>query len=191
MGEQLNLFDIKHNYQPSNEGLVMDKSTLIAWKNKIFKYQQQIKNNPQPQQNELFKVNKAYGSAEDIDPFNLRLHSSLFYRMPNPQGFIDRLDTGCIYFIIDNQLPILLYIGETKLTAAKRWKGVHYAKSYILKYIEMHRKYKLDVAVVSAFWYKIPPDKKILRSWEKELITKWRSPFNKECWQFYGQPFGK
>lgn len=111
--------------------------------------------------------------------------------MPETKDLVNEIDTGCIYFIIDNTLPILLYVGETKLTASKRWKGVHYAKNYVLNYIEIHRKYKLDVAVVSAFWHNIPSDKKILLKWEKELITKWRSPFNKYCWQYYGQPFGK
>ncbi|MDJ0725631.1 MAG: GIY-YIG nuclease family protein [Prochloraceae cyanobacterium] len=169
----------------------MSREALIAWKQSIFKYQQQIRNNPTPQQNQLFNLNNASGSFQDIDPFSLKLHTSLFYRMPEPQNLVDGIDTGCIYFIIDNTLPVLLYVGETKLTATKRWKGTHYAKQYILNYIELHRKYKLDVAVVSAFWHKIPPDKKMLLNWEKELIVKWRSPFNKESWQFYGQPFGK
>jgi hypothetical protein len=59
-----------------------------------------------------------------------------------------------------------------------------------LQYIEMHRRYDLDVNVVSAFW-QLVPSKKILQQWERELILKWRSPFNKECWQWWGQPFGK
>jgi hypothetical protein len=54
----------------------------------------------------------------------------------------------------------------------------------------MHRRYDLDVKVVSAFW-QLVPSKKILQQWERELILKWRSPFNKECWQWWGQPFGK
>ncbi len=169
----------------------MSREGLIAWKQRIFKYQQQIRNNPTPEQNELFSLNEANGSSNDIDPFSLKLHTSLFYRMPEPQSLVEGIDTGCIYFIIDHTLPVLLYVGETKLTATKRWKGTHYAKQYILNYIELHRKSKLDVAVVSAFWHKIPPNKKILLKWEKELIVKWRSPFNKESWQFYGQPFGK
>ncbi len=119
--------------------------------------------------------------------------------MPEPQGLVDNIDTGCIYFVIDpfgirvaaRTLPILLYVGETKLTAVKRWKGVHYIKDYSLKYIELHRRYDLEEAIVSAFWHRVPSNKKILRQWEKELIFKWRSPFNRECWQWYGQPFGK
>jgi len=191
VSKQLNLFDSKDPIRSSTKEFGLDKKALMAWKESIYKYQQHVRNKPQPQQNQLFSLNDAYGSSDDIDPFSLKLHTSLFYRMPEPQGLVDGIDTGCIYFIIDNTLPILLYIGETKLTATKRWKGVHYAKNYVLNYIEIHRKYQLDVAVVSAFWHKIPPHKKTLLKWEKELIVKWRSPFNKESWQFYGQPFGK
>ncbi|MDJ0713939.1 MAG: GIY-YIG nuclease family protein [Prochloraceae cyanobacterium] len=192
MSEQLNLFETKDRVlPPRQQQLVMDKDALVRWKSRIFKYQQQVRNTQQPQQNELFNLPQAYGSPDDIDPFSLKLHSALFYRMPEPQGLVDNIDTGCIYFVIDNAVPLLLYVGETKLTAAKRWKGVHYVKDYILKYIELHRRYDLEEAIVSAFWHRVPPNKKILRQWEKELILKWRSPFNKECWQWYGQPFGK
>lgn len=190
MSEQLNLFESLDPIRPSTKEF-LDKKALVEWKERIVKYQQQIRNNPTPQQNQLFSLANSYGSSDDIDPFSLKLHTSLFYRMPETQGVVNGIDTGCIYFIIDRHLPILLYIGETKLTATKRWKNVHYAKNYVLNYIEIHRKYKLDVSVVSAFWHKIPSDKKMLLKWEKELIFKWRSPFNKESWQFYGQPFGK
>jgi hypothetical protein len=40
-------------------------------------------------------------------------------------------------------------------------------------------------------WYDVPADKKGLREWERELIYKWQSPFNKEMWDVWGQPFGK
>ncbi len=169
----------------------MDKDALLRWKSQIFKYQQSKRNSRAPQQNSLFQQTSAYGSPEDIDPFELKLHTALFYRMPETAQPVEGIDTGCIYFIIDRTLPILLYVGETKLTAAKRWKGVHYVKDYILKYIELHRRYNLNEAIVSAFWHRIPPNKQILRLWEKELILKWRTPFNKECWRYWGQPFGK
>ena len=98
---------------------------------------------------------------------------------------------GCLYFILDRRWPILLYVGETKLTADQRWQGTHDCKDYILNYIELHRRHELEVEVVSVFWPHLPPDKKILQTWEKQLILKWRSPFNKECWRWWGQPFGK
>ncbi|EHJ12640.1 hypothetical protein CWATWH0003_2656 [Crocosphaera watsonii WH 0003] len=52
---------------------------------------------------------------------------------------------------------------------------------YIRNYIQLHRIHQLDVAVVSAFWEHIPPEKKVLLEWERELILKYRSPFKKEC----------
>jgi GIY-YIG catalytic domain len=119
------------------------------------------------------------------------LHPADFYRLPQYPEPIDGTNTGCIYFIIDRTLPILLYIGETKLTAHQRWLGTHYCKDYVMGYIEMHRRYKLDVAVCSAFWQHVPPDKKVLRQWERELILKWCPVFNKEMWQKFGQPFGR
>ncbi len=100
-------------------------------------------------------------------------------------------DRVCIYFIIDNTLPLLLYVGETKQTAKQRWNGVHDAKDYVTNYIELHRKYKLEVRVCSAFWYDTPSDRKSRLKLESELINRWQSPFNKENWQRWGQPFGK
>ena len=190
MSEQLNLFEDNNRILPPRpQELVMSQDSLRQWKERIFSSQQQIRNNQAPQQQTLFDTSPPKVTPDQIDPFSLRLHTSLFYRMP--ESAIDTIDTGCIYFIIDNAVPLLLYVGETKLTATKRWKGVHDAKDYILNYIELHRRYDLDVAVLSAFWYDIPADKKILRSWERELILRWKPPFNKECWQCYGQPFGK
>ncbi|MEG3959501.1 hypothetical protein [Microcoleus sp. herbarium2] len=63
--------------------------------------------------------------------------------------------------------------------------------SYIAKYIELHRRYFLDVSVAIAFWYGAPAKRKQRLQLESELIYKWRSPFNKECWQWWGQRFGK
>ena len=47
------------------------------------------------------------------------------------------------------------------------------------------------MALVSAFWESIPADKKLLLEWEQKLILRYRSPFNKEAWKYWGQPFGK
>ena len=127
-----------------------------------------------------------------IKPFELPIHNCLFWRMPEPKyQFADCSNNGYLYFIIDNTLPILLYCGETKLTANQRWSGVHDCKDYIRNYIQLHRIHNLDVGVVSAFWEHIPPQKKILLKWERELIIKYRSPFNKESWKYWGQPFQK
>ena len=91
--------------------------------------------------------------------------------------------------IFDCQL--ILYIGETQNTPKARWNGTHDAKDYVSNYIELHRKYKLDVRVCSAFWYDTPADRKARLKLESELIHRFYSPFNKESWHRWGQPFGK
>jgi hypothetical protein len=170
----------------------MDKDALIRWKQRIFEYQQSVRNSKQPEQQTLFNLpRQTWDSPSEIDPFSLRQYPADFYRMPRPPEPLDESNQGCIYFIIDRSLPILLYVGETKLSAHQRWSGVHDAKDYLRRYIELHRRYKLDVLPSSAFWYGVPPKKKILREWERELIERFRSPFNREMWEVWGQPFGK
>lgn len=163
--KQLNLFDTNSSsLTPRKESLIMDSEALIKWKQRIFKYQNQVINSQPPQQQTLFEMPKnSWHTVEDIKPFELPIHNCLFWRMPEPKyQFDDENNKGCLYFIIDNTLPILLYCGETQKTAAQRWKGVHDCKNYIENYIQLHRIHKLDVAVVSAFWEHIPPDKKVL-----------------------------
>ena len=46
---------------------------------------------------------------------------------------------------------------------------------------------KVDVA--SAFYFNVPTDRKLREHLELELIEKWRSPFNRESWKWWGQPF--
>ena len=191
--KQLNLFDTNASSLKSRlPSLVMDREALIKWKQRVFKYQETIKDS-QSQQQTLFEMPKSsWHTVDDIKPFELLIHNCLFWRMPEPKyQFADESSKGYLYFIIDNTLPILLYCGETKLTANQRWSGVHDCKDYIRNYIQLHRIHNLDVAVVSAFWEHIPPEKKILLKWERELIIKYRSPFNKESWKYWGQPFKK
>lgn len=188
--KQLNLFDSgdRHFFLKA-EKLVMEKEALIRWKHRIFDYQHSVKNSQRSQQQTLFDLPKTtWHTPDEIEPFSLALHPADFYLKPEP---FDNPERGCIYFIVDRTLPILLYIGETKLTARQRWLGTHYCKDYVMSYIELHRRYKLDVAVCSAFWQHVPAEKKVLLSWERELILKWRSPFNKQNWEMFGQPFGK
>jgi hypothetical protein len=172
----------------------MSKDFLLAWKSRIAEYQKGVREGrgsiAQPSLFELPKT--TWHTADEIDPFALKRCPSDFYDMP-PRHFElpDDTNQGCIYFQIDHAAGIVLYIGETKQHARQRWVGQHYCKGYVLNYIDLHRRYDLDVAVSSAFWYHVPPKKKILLEWEHELIHKWRSPFNREMWEFYGQPFQK
>jgi len=192
MAKQLKLFDAPSPYRVSRpESLPMSREQLIRWKDSIFAYQQTVKVTPPPQQTSLFEsANTTWHQPDEIDPFALPSHSSLFWRQASFAEPLDSSNQGCLYFILDRSIPLLLYVGETKLTPNQRWQGTHDCKDYILQYIELHRRHQLVVEVVSAFWPHIPPQKKILQQWERHLIFKWRSPFNKECWQWWGKPFG-
>jgi hypothetical protein len=191
--EQLKLFDLPSSYRVKREPkLEFDRQGLENWQSNIHRYQQSQRQPSQPQQTSLFDLpTTSWHQPNDIDPFTLPPQSALFWRQGNKLAAIDDSNQGCLYFILDRRWPLLLYVGETQLSADRRWQGNHDCKSYILNYIELHRRHDLPVEVVSAFWPHIPPDKKILQTWEKTLIFKWRSPFNKECWRWWGQPFGK
>jgi hypothetical protein len=182
---QLNFFS-QISLEPASkqETLVMDAQALVRWKSQIYDYQQWVKESKPAQQTALFEVAPAHCEPDRIDPFALRLQPLEFYRLP------DRDSAACLYFVIDNTLPILLYVGETKNTPLQRWKGVHDAKDYIANYISLHRQYGLNVAVVTAFWWDVPAKTRARQQLELALIQKWRSPFNRESWQWYGQPFG-
>ena len=184
--KQLSLFDNPIESKSSLNkvpDLVMTKSALEAWKSRIFSYQQQLNDSLHPQQSSLFDEKQTHCDEALIDPFSLQLKSMSFYRMPMS-------DSGdpCIYFVIDCIQPLLLYVGETK-SSNYRWKSAHDCKSYLMTYVELHRKYGLDVAINVAFWWDTPASRKARLALEQSLIQRWRPPFNKEMWHLYGQPF--
>ena len=37
--------------------------------------------------------------------------------------------------------------------------------------------------------FDVPTERRARQNLESELIEKWRSPFNRESWKFWGQPF--
>ena len=185
MSEQLSLFNVQPSLRVEQPQKLMSKDAVLKWKLKIFDYQQRTLQTEPSRQTSLFDTPKSHCDSDSINPFELQLHSSQFYRM-REQG-----ERNCIYFIIDNSLPLLLYVGETKQTAKQRWNGVHDCRDYIMNYVELHRKYDLEVRVCSAFWYDTPSVRKSRLKLESELINRWQSPFNKENWQRWGQPFGK
>ncbi len=185
MSKQLKLFEARTPYRVEQPKKVMSKEALLKWKARIFNYQQRTLNREPPQQTSLFGPPRSHCDSDLINPFELKLHNSQFYRMRQHGEKI------CIYFIIDNALPLLLYVGETMQTAKQRWNGVHDCRDYISNYIELHRQYKLDVKVCSAFWYDTPENRTGRLKLERELILRWQSPFNKENWSKYGKPFGK
>lgn len=185
MSRQFKLFETRSAYRVEQPKQVMSQEALIKWKQQVFLDQQRALATKPIQQTSLFDPPKSHCDHESINPFQLKVHSSTFYRSPQQEAKI------CIYFIIDRTVPILLYVGETMQTAKQRWNGVHDCRDYISNYIELHRKYDLEVKVCSAFWYDTPENRTARLKLERELILRWQSPFNKENWCKYGQPFGK
>ena len=184
--KQLSLFEPSANYQlekkQSQADLVMSKSFLEQWKKRIYSYQKEKKSN-QEQQTDLINENINNSEVESFDPFCVKTHTDQFYDLPNYS-----LSESCLYFILDTHYSLLLYVGETKRSPGQRWIN-HDCKNYIQRYIELHRQYDLPVLIRSAFWWSVPESRKLRQQLEKELILKWRSPFNKESWQWWGQPF--
>lgn len=183
--KQLSLFDDPTppllNQQPK---LKLTVEQLTDWKTQIFNHQQQVLKENQPQQTTLFDLAPVHCDPDCINPFSLQVHNSQFYR---GQETGDRI---CIYFVIDQTLPILLYVGETKQSPKERWTGTHDCRRYIENYIGLHRQYQLEIQINTAFWWETPADRKARQSLELQLIKKWRSPFNKENWKRWGKPFG-
>ena len=157
---------------------------MPKWKQRIFNYQQSAQQNSTPQQGTLFDLAPNPFDPDTVDPFTLRLQNLACLDRPDPG------DELCLYFVIDNTLPLLLYVGETKRSPNQRWTN-HDCETYINRYISLHRRYAIDVAVGIAFWFGAPAHRQQRLKLESELIHKWRSPFNKESWQWWGQPFGK
>jgi hypothetical protein len=180
--QQLELFPEFPKSSAKSPQLTMSSEALECWKQRIFEHQQS-ESAPQPQQGTLFELAPNPCDPNNIDPFTQELHNLSFCEKP------DWGDRTCLYFVID-KFPMLLYVGETDRTPKQRWMS-HDCHGYIQNCIELHRRYSLDVAVGIAFWYGAPANRKQRLQLESELIYKWKSPFNKECWQYWGQPFGK
>ena len=168
----------------------MDKDALIAWKARIFDYQKQVRSSQPTKQETLFDLAGLGIAPKHVEPDSI----NPFCLIPQPMSFWRKpaFDKGqaCLYFVIDStNQPLLLYTGES-CQSAQRWKGTHDAKRYIDKYIALHRQHGLSLAVNIYFWYDAPVDTKARQQLELAMILKWRSPFNKEYWQMWGQPFG-
>ena len=88
------------------------------------------------QQGTLFELAPNPCDLDNIDPYALELHNL---------SFCDRPDLGdriCLYFVIDNTLPLLLYVRETHRTPKQRWMS-HDCHSYID--IVISNKYETEV----------------------------------------------
>lgn len=178
------LYDSSANYE-------MGSSSLQLWKQAIAKYQSSITSMIPAIQTSLFDLESSHCDPHTIDPFNLKIQPAEFYRLPSPDS-----GDACIYFVIDLAVlfspvlfsPVLLYIGET-CRSSERWKGLHDCKRYLLNYRELHTTHNLPTQVVMTFWWDAPSATRPRQQLERILIEKWRSPFNKENWNFWGTPF--
>lgn len=163
--------------------LEMSQTTLTDWKQRIFAYQQQVKQNLPSQQGTLFELASDPLDADHIDPFGLPQQNTEFWRWK-----AEGTGVAALYFVIDYELPVLLYVGET-VKSNQRWKGEHGCKRYLLNYRQAHYQHQLQSTLGIGFWAEAPVQTRSRQRLESALIYKWRSPFNKENWQFWGTPF--
>ena len=178
---QLELFDRKF-LAPRSRPLSFGRDALQEWKAEIVAYQQQERLASPPQQQTLFALSAAADPAA-IDPFSLRLYSSLFYRFPLPGK-----GRPCLYFVLDRAASLLLYVGETR-HVNQRWQGIHDCKRYIENYLQLHRELDLEAKLATGFYWQVPTATRARQTLERTLIYRWRSPFNKENWSRWGHPF--
>ena len=157
-------------------------SELNTWKQRVFEFQQTVMTAVAPTQGLLFEASPS-APQDEIDPFILPQRNAEFWR-----GQFSDVGNAALYFVVDHELPILLYVGET-IKANQRWKGTHDCKRYILSYVSAHRAQGLSVQVNIGFWPHAPENRKTRQSLESKLIRQWRSPFNKENWRIWATPF--
>ena len=169
------------NFQPQ---FSLGPTELETWKQRIIRFQTQLRAAPAVQQGSLFTTTSS--DTDDSDPFSLRRQNTEFWRWQ-----FDDVGTAAMYFVIDYalpNLPLLLYVGET-VKSNQRWKGVHDCKRYLTNYRQSHFENGLESELAIAFWPHAPEDRKARQKLESQLIYKWRSPFNKENWRYWNTPF--
>lgn len=168
----------------------LQADALIAWKQRVFDYQQAVDITPPQTQGSLFdltswgvNVTQPTIEIESLDPFQLPRQNTQFWRWKAEDAGVSSL-----YFVFDYSVPLLLYVGET-VKSNQRWKGEHDCKRYLLHYQQCHYSHQLPTQLGITFWKDAPQDTRSRQKLESALIYKWRSPFNKENWQFWGTPF--
>lgn len=159
----------------------LGKQELSDWKCKVATFQMSVKTTPVMEQVSLFEP--ILDPAEAIDPFSLPQQNTEFWRWQ----FSD-VGVAALYFVIDYQSELLLYVGET-VKSNQRWKGEHDCKRYLMNYRQAHYHHGLESQLGIAFWRHAPAERRPRQKIESALIYKWRSPFNKENWTFWGTPF--
>ncbi|APB34476.1 hypothetical protein GlitD10_2147 [Gloeomargarita lithophora Alchichica-D10] len=188
--EQINLFNppqwramgVPGIYRTGQPPAAWDGEQWQLWKQKIMHYQQQQTQIP-CQQTDLFAP-EMVGISGRINPFELAKTSDQFFRLPSQFTHGD----ACIYFVLDQAAPLILYIGET-VNARQRWQGHHDCKTYLSYYLDDHRHYQLDTQIHWAFDWQVPRATRPRQKLEQDLIRHWLPPFNKESWCRWGAPW--
>ena len=189
MSDQYSLFsqsqlrDIKRPRVKSPEALYLTSNSLQTWKERIARFQSQIiQELSQPQQRSLLEQDHR-PEVLRLNPHELDQKNTEFWR-----GQFPDVGVPAFYFVIDAEVPLLLYVGET-CKSNTRWKGEHDCKRYLMNYVELHRRYGTPVSVRISFYLDAPEVTRDRQSLEQQLIQTWRSPFNKENWKHWGTPF--
>ncbi|MBD3886817.1 GIY-YIG nuclease family protein [Phormidium tenue FACHB-886] len=187
--EQLSLFtsaQAPRGRSPQAE-LQISAEVLQNWKARIVHYQRQVELTPVPTQGVLFDLAAPAPllDVHSLDPFTLPQHNSEFWRWKSAD-----VGTAALYFVIDYEHRLLLYVGETG-RSGQRWQGEHDCKRYLLNYQQVHYRCGLSSQLGIAFCLAAPPQRQARQQLEAVLIDKWRSPFNKENWDLWGTPFSR
>ena len=152
------------------------KSTLLFWREKIYRHQISIYKNLKNLSSQKSLFVDVEERFTNINPFSLSSVSINFWRS-NKQ-----IHKGpAMYFVVDklNDSEIILYIGETN-SADNRWKGDHDCKIYINNYKESLSENNFKSHLDIRFYLDVPKDAKFRRKLEQQLIYLWLPPFNKE-----------
>jgi hypothetical protein len=186
--EQIPLFkaqDLAGAYGATQRAtLEMAPSALQAWKQQVLGFQQKVVVQIPAAQTNLFDLSIGpIADADSLDPLALPQQNTQFWRWRSTDAGVSAL-----YFVIDYKINLLLYVGET-VKSNQRWQGEHDCKRYLLNYQQAHYQFDLPTKVGIAFWHDAPTDRRDRQKQESALIYKWRSPFNKENWVFWGTPF--
>lgn len=190
-GTQLSLFSVSEarsldSWTPLDP-CPLSLTALQDWKNRVSAFQQQVRWEPTSQQQSLFASELSYITPsidpDRLDPFQLLPQNINFWRWKVADG-----GDASLYFVMDYQVPLLLYIGET-VKSNQRWKGEHDCKRYLSHYRQAHYTYQQDTQIGIAFLRGVPTQHKARQRLERRFIERWRSPFNRENWALWGTPF--
>lgn len=162
------------------------KKILQESKLRVFKFQQDEKeDNLTGGQTNLFDITSLPSECKldpyTINPLSLPTKPLKFYRE------VDQFDGACIYFILDQALPLILYIGQSQ-NCCKRLRtlnysssGAHHRKKQIDSYQQLNQNSGISSSISIARWdFPILLKEKYRLELEQSLILKWHPLFNKQ-----------